>query len=280
MLEAGLLENGPGKNCNGDTRLPADSKSTKKAGKTPRYMQVAGELREAVLAGKFDADHPFPTETELCHRYEVSRFTVREALRRLQHDGLIARRRGSGTVVQPASAHGGALHHPLSDTGDFLQYAQDTHIAFTPSGSGPLPSALSGHIAVKAAGKTAGKAGGEWTSFRGVRKHDGQPRPVAVTEAFFPESLADAVALLDLTKGNLFAQLEQLAGITVSKVTQTLHAITADTRIADDLKIAKGDPVLRIVRCYWNASGDIFEIAVSLHPGDDFAYAMHIGADG
>ncbi len=122
--------------------LPAQTKTTKNAARMPRYLQLAGELRDAVLAGKFGADCPFPTETELCRQYEVSRFTVREALRRLQNEGLIARKRGSGTVVQPAAARGGALHQPLSNVGEILQYARDTSIIFEPSGIGPLPETL------------------------------------------------------------------------------------------------------------------------------------------
>jgi len=87
-------------------------KGTKKSGakkpaRIPRYVQLAGELREAILAGEFANGKPFPTETALCERFDVSRFTVREALRRLESEGLIERRRGSGTTVQPAAARGG-----------------------------------------------------------------------------------------------------------------------------------------------------------------------------
>ena len=48
---------------------------------TPRYLQVAAELRAEILSGKFAARDQFPTESELTQRYAVSRFTVREALR-------------------------------------------------------------------------------------------------------------------------------------------------------------------------------------------------------
>ncbi|WP_336985347.1 GntR family transcriptional regulator [Altererythrobacter aquiaggeris] len=97
-----------------------DAKS--QTGKPPRYMQLAGELREAIVAGKFAEGSQFPTENALCKRYEVSRFTVREALRRLQAEGLIARKRGSGTTVQRAAARSGTLHQPLSNVGEILQY--------------------------------------------------------------------------------------------------------------------------------------------------------------
>ena len=80
----------------------------KKGARTPRYLQLAGELRDAILTGAFADGKPFPTETALCTKYDVSRFTVREALRRLEVEGLIERRRGSGTTVQPAAARGGA----------------------------------------------------------------------------------------------------------------------------------------------------------------------------
>ncbi len=251
--------------------MPAQTKTATKGARTPRYLQLAGELREAVLADKFGADNPFPTETELCRHYEVSRFTVREALRRLQNEGLIARKRGSGTVVQPAAARGGALHQPLSNVGEILQYARDTSIAYAASGIGSLPEKLAEQI--------GHDTSGNWTSFYGVRKHEGRRRPIAVTQAYFHESLAEAVKLLDLSRGSLFAQIEKIAGLAVGKVTQDIQAVAADQRTARDLLIEQGDPVLRILRCYWSPKGDIFEISASLHPGDRFAYSMHIDVE-
>jgi DNA-binding GntR family transcriptional regulator len=104
--------------------------------------------------------------------------------------------------------------------------------------------------------------------------------PIAVTDAYFHERLGDAVAALDLGAGTLFSQIEQLTGSPIAKVTQDIQAIAADAAIAAALEVEPASPVLRILRCYFDRKGRIFEISVSHHPGDRFAYAMHIDIEG
>lgn len=239
--------------------------------KTPRYIQVAGKLREAILAGQYAGGKPFPTETALCREYDVSRFTVREALKRLQVEGLIARKRGSGTTVQSASARGGALHQPLSNIGELLQYARNSEVVYEERDKGVLQEAVAEQIGEDTKGI--------WRRFRGVRRQTPDTAPIAVTDAYFHERLGDAVDELDLAAGTLFSQIERIAGVTIGRVTQDIQAITADARVAGFLEIAEGDPVLRIVRCYLDPEGKVYEISVSHHPGDRFAYAMHIDLD-
>jgi DNA-binding GntR family transcriptional regulator len=54
------------------------------------------ELKNAILSGEFEPGYPL-VETVLAERYGVSRTPIREALRRLQQDGLIDRNeRGLG----------------------------------------------------------------------------------------------------------------------------------------------------------------------------------------
>ncbi|HKA48361.1 MAG TPA: FadR/GntR family transcriptional regulator [Candidatus Dormibacteraeota bacterium] len=60
------------------------------------YLQVANELREQILAGELSAGERLPTEAELCQRFGVSRSTIREALRMLSSQRLVATRRGVG----------------------------------------------------------------------------------------------------------------------------------------------------------------------------------------
>lgn len=238
----------------------------------PRYAQLAAELRAEILDRKFSANGNFPTESELCQRYGVSRFTVREALRRLQSEGLIARRRGSGTVVQPAAARGGALHQPLSNLAELLQYARNSTITFIPGGSRPLPKAVAAQI--------ANNTQGNWSSYSGVRRHESDPLPIARIEVFFHPDLAANVPLLELGSGPLFGQIEQLANIAVGRVTQDIQALPAGTEVARTLGLRRGAAVLRILRCFYDGNGRLFEISLSHHPGERFAYSMHIEMDG
>ncbi len=65
----------------------------------PLWSQVLEDLRSRLGRGEFVDE--FPTDIQLRDHYQVSRQTVREALRRLQHQGLIERGRGRGTFVRP-----------------------------------------------------------------------------------------------------------------------------------------------------------------------------------
>jgi GntR family transcriptional regulator, transcriptional repressor for pyruvate dehydrogenase complex len=57
------------------------------------------QLAKMLAKGDFPKGSRLPAEAELAARFRVSRPTVREALGRLRHEGLISSRRGSGSYV-------------------------------------------------------------------------------------------------------------------------------------------------------------------------------------
>jgi DNA-binding FadR family transcriptional regulator len=70
----------------------------------PRKERLAdilyGQIFEQILSGAFKEGDRLPTEHEISSAFDVSRPVVREALIRLQADGLIYARRGAGTFVR------------------------------------------------------------------------------------------------------------------------------------------------------------------------------------
>ena len=61
--------------------------------------QLYGQILQQIVAGTLKEGARLPSEQELCRAFGASRPTVREALARLQADGLVASRQGSGRVV-------------------------------------------------------------------------------------------------------------------------------------------------------------------------------------
>lgn len=66
----------------------------------PKYLQVADTLRQEIAEGIFRDGQTLMTEEELRMRFDVSRQTIRQAISLLEADGLVDRRRGSGTYVR------------------------------------------------------------------------------------------------------------------------------------------------------------------------------------
>lgn len=63
--------------------------------------RIVQDLGEAIVAGEYSGDRPFPFESGLCERYEASRSVVREATKVLAGKGLISGRQRRGTFVRP-----------------------------------------------------------------------------------------------------------------------------------------------------------------------------------
>jgi GntR family transcriptional repressor for pyruvate dehydrogenase complex len=61
---------------------------------------IYSQLLDEIVAGRFLAGTRLPPETQLAQRFSVSRPVVREALQRLQTDGVVIARQGSGNYVQ------------------------------------------------------------------------------------------------------------------------------------------------------------------------------------
>lgn len=69
-----------------------------------KYKWLSGLLREWIVQAARKGINKLPSEQELCQRYQVSRQTVRLALSVLENEGLIEKRKGSGSYITGLSA--------------------------------------------------------------------------------------------------------------------------------------------------------------------------------
>jgi GntR family transcriptional repressor for pyruvate dehydrogenase complex len=65
------------------------------------HEDIAAQLRDAILDGRFRAGDKLPPERELAAQFEANRTSIREAIKVLEGLGLVKVRQGDGATVQP-----------------------------------------------------------------------------------------------------------------------------------------------------------------------------------
>ena len=63
--------------------------------------QIARQITEAILSGRYKPGDQLPTERDMAESFNTSRVAVREALSALFAKGILSTRHGSGTTVNP-----------------------------------------------------------------------------------------------------------------------------------------------------------------------------------
>lgn len=79
---------------------------------TKVYESVVSQIKLMINTGDLKKGDKLPTEREMSEQLQVSRASVREALRALEVIGLIESRQGAGNFIR--ESFGGALFEPLS----------------------------------------------------------------------------------------------------------------------------------------------------------------------
>src|SRR5438067_1616320 len=72
---------------------------------TPAYRRIQGAILKRIEAGQLKTGDAVDSERELAKIHKVSLMTARHALAALEREGMVERRRGSGTFVAPPKIH-------------------------------------------------------------------------------------------------------------------------------------------------------------------------------
>ena len=66
----------------------------------PKYLQIAADLRESIIEGRYAPDSRLPGENDLMAAYHVARETARKALAQLINEGMATPKKGAGVYVR------------------------------------------------------------------------------------------------------------------------------------------------------------------------------------
>lgn len=231
----------------------------------PLYLQIARTLKQEIMSGDFPVGSLLPTESDLCQRFSVSRYTVRGALGQLRDDGLVSSRRGAGTVVIPPPSIGSRNFGAMSIE-DLLHFASGSYITIQWIKMVTVDEAL--------AKRTGFEEGDEWLSVRALGFNVGSDIPLGLAEYYIHRDFAGVSRLLESHKAPIFPLIEAMFGVVMAEVRQEICATLVGPEAAQQLLVETGSSALEVRHTYKLANGKIAQLTINTHPSDRYRHAV------
>jgi GntR family transcriptional regulator len=200
----------------------------------PLWAQLEAELRTRLEAGEFDEG--FPTDAQLVKRYDVSRHTVREAIRHLNKTGVLRRERGRGTVVNKAE-----FEQPLGGLYSLFRSIEASGVSQTSEviELGVVTNA-------EAANHLGLDEDAELVYLERLR--NAGDAPLAVDRAWLPRAIAEPVLEADFSHTALYDELERACGLRPNQGWERLTPILPSFADRERLGLKRNDAAFFLER--------------------------------
>jgi GntR family transcriptional regulator len=230
----------------------------------PKYLQIRGIVLR--LLRSLAVGDPLPTEEALAKRFNVSRETIREAIRPFWENGTIARRPRLGTWLakSPCDAVDDRLTGPFED---FAALA-GAKIGLSRSDAAYLDPSPPTATVLRLAPKE------RVYQVRRVRTYE--DRPLVMLEAVFPERIGRKIEGMDLRDGLFLPVLRASVDRATHEQYQQIEAVGATREIASLLEISAGDPLLLVQRVFVDGRGKPVVLFKSHYRANLYFYTINL----
>ncbi|MEQ6332716.1 GntR family transcriptional regulator [Sphingobium sp. MK2] len=225
--------------------------------KLPLWYQIANRLRSEILGGHLPPGGRIEPEIRLAEDYGVSVVPVRQALRALEAEALIVRRRGSGTFVssKPSARDKGATSLRDLYSTEFSKPAlilERSEVEIPPNF---LPY-FSGETVIHAIRRVAFRDAVPW-SFGTL---------------YVPVRYADALSTVDLQRYPLYRLLQERHGIYLARSHFEAMAVAIGEEAAHYLEIGPYEPALSLTCVTFDGADRAVGAFDMTFPNDPFVF--------
>jgi GntR family transcriptional regulator len=232
----------------------------------PYYIQLMELLKDQILNKVWRPGEQIPGEQDLCDTYGISRTVVRQALRELEFEGVINRRKGKGTFISEPKISEGLVQKLTGFYQDMVE-----------RGLKPVTKVL--HQAVVPATEKVARFLGIETGTDVIdiqRLRYIEADPIQLVTTYIPYRIYPPLATVDLTNRSLYEFLEKEGGIFLKSGHRYIEAVLANETEALLLGIKRGAPLLLLDSVSFTESGQPIEYYHALHRGDRSRFEVEL----
>ncbi len=231
-----------------------------------RYSLLATALQREIEHGKFAVGKTLPTEAELCQQFNVSRCTVREALRQLRHKGLITSKQGSGSVVT-AIKPVARFMQGLDSYEDLLEFLRQARPQILHREVTTLPAKLA---------KTYDLNPQQlWLHIQLVRFWGEPSLPTLLSDAYVDAKYSGIKDSYD-GLSTLNEIIEQKYGVGIAIFQQEIQAVALNKQQSQLLQAKLHAPALQVIKRCYTANEELLVISCNISPADRYTYSTRM----
>lgn len=209
---------------------------------TPAYKRIQSAILKRIEGGQLKTGDAVDSERELARIHKVSLMTARHALAGLEREGMVERRRGSGTFVAPPKIHFNKLM-------SFTEQMASRGLA----GYSRVVSASLVDGEPEIVARLALPSGSRLVKIERLRQ--GADEPFALETVYLSAGQFAGLARAPLERGSLFGTLERDYGVALAHADEEIDATAADPKTAEMLSVSRGAPLLRIRQVIFSTGG-------------------------
>lgn len=228
-----------------------------------RYATLARALLADIQAGRYQVGAQLPTELELCERFGVSRYTVRQALRELKDIGVISTRQGIGTLVraQPTVPN---LIYSANTVEDLLQITKQTRIQLLSVKDVIADEALAEFLPCR--------VGQQWIILSQLRFLPTFTIPVAYLTTYIRSEFANIIPRIGVEDLPIFRMIEQEHGQRLGEIQQEIVSIALGAEEAKAVGAEPGFHALQMTRRFFDERDRLTQVTIASYPGGRFTH--------
>ncbi len=230
----------------------------------PLYRQLMDVLGAAIIDGVLPIGSSLPTEAQLAERFGVSRITVREALQRLENEGVIRKQKAKNAII---------VAKPSADAASWEINSIDDIIAAA-SGAALDIKSYRREIAPEIAPVLGLDPDEPMHCLRSILRKSGEA--YAVSTIYFAPAIGSRLARHDFDDVIVFRVMQRELGIELGDVRMTVGAELANESLARQLGCERGAPLLRTRLVYRTIDNQPVEVALTEYPADRFSLSYRL----
>lgn len=224
-----------------------------------KYEEIAQDIRQAILSGHYSPNAQLPLEKEMCLSYGVSRITIKKAVDELVIQGLVIKRRGSGTFVKSVN------DEDVEELGSVKQFG-----GFSETNKGrKVSSSIIKFEVIHPTDEIATKLKISCDDFVYyiVRARYADNEPYVIEYTYMPIGLIHGIKT-DILMNSIYSYIEKDLKLKIKSAHRTVRAILPNEIEQEWLKVDKNIPILEVEQIGFLDNGQSFEYSKSHHRSD------------